>query len=51
MKSRSEERVDWCTHKLRKFDGGRFPRFLDIVTGDKTWEYQYDPEMKKQSVV
>ena len=29
-------RVNWCTHMLRKFDGGRSPRVWDIVTGDKT---------------
>ena len=44
-------RVDWCTHMLRKFDGGRSPRVCDIVTGDKAWVYQYDPETKQQSVV
>ena len=33
-------RVDWCTHMLRKFDGGRSPRVWDIVTGDKIWVYQ-----------
>ena len=31
-------RVDWCTHMLRKFDGGR-SLVLDIVTGDDTWVY------------
>ena len=45
------DRVDWCTNMLRKFDGGRPPRFWDIVTGDKTWVYQYDPETKQQSAV
>ena len=25
-------RVDWCTHMLRKFDGGRSPRVWVIVT-------------------
>ena len=44
-------RVDWCTHMLRKFDGGRSPRVWDIVTGDKTWVYQHDPETKQQSEV
>ena len=29
-------RVDWRTHMLRKFDGGRSPRVWDIVTGDDT---------------
>ena len=28
-------RVDWCTHMLRKFDGGRSPRVWIIVTGTK----------------
>ena len=44
-------RVDWCTHMLRKFDRGRSPRVWDIVTGDETWVYQYDPETKQQSAV
>ena len=44
-------RVDWCTYMLRDFDGGRSPRVWDIVTGDETWVYQYDPEMKQQSAV
>ena len=44
-------RVDWCTHMLRKFDGGRSPRVWVIVTWDKTWVYQYDLETKQQSAV
>ena len=44
-------RVDWCTHMLINFDRGRSPRAWDILTGDKTWVYQYDPETKQQSVV
>ena len=44
-------RVDWCTHMPRKFDGGRSPRVWDIVTGEETWVYQYDPETKQQSAV
>ena len=44
-------RVDWCTHMLRKFDGGRSPSAWDIVTGDATWVYQFDPETKQQSAV
>ena len=39
-------RVDWRTHMLRKFAGGRSPRVWDIVSGDETWVYQYDPETK-----
>ena len=44
-------RVDWCTHMLRTFDGGRSLRNWDIVTGAETWVNQYDPEMKQQSAV
>ena len=44
-------RVDWCTHMLRKCDGGRSPRIWVIVTGDATWVYQYDLETKQQSEV
>ena len=44
-------RVDWSTHVLRKFDGGRSPGVLDIVRGDGSWVYQYDPETKQQSAV
>ena len=36
-------RVDWCTHMLRTFDGGRSPRVWDTVTGDETRVYQYAP--------
>ena len=46
-----QDRVDWCTHMLRKIDGGWSPRVWDIVTGDETWVYQYDPETKQQSAV
>ena len=45
------DRVDWCTHMLRKFDGERSPRVWDIITGDETWVYQYGPETKQQSEV
>ena len=44
-------RVDWCTHMLRKFDGGRFSHVWGIVTGDKSWVYQFDPETKQQLAV
>ena len=44
-------RVDGCTYMLRTFDEGRSPRVWDIVTGDETWVYQYDPEVKQQSAV
>ena len=44
-------RVDWWTRMLRKFGGGRSPRIWDIVTGEETWVYQYDPKTKHQSAV
>ena len=44
-------RVDWRTHMLGKFDGGRSPRVWDIVTEDETWVYQYDPDTKQQLAV
>ena len=47
----AEQKQDGCTHMLRKFDGGRSPRVWDIVTGEETWVYQYDPETKQQSAV
>ena len=44
-------RVDWCTHMLKKIDGGRSPRVWDIATGNETWVYQNDHETKQQSAV
>ena len=44
-------RIDWCLYMLRKFDGGRSDRVSNIVTGDETYVYQYDPETKQQSSV
>ena len=43
--------MDWCNHMLRKFDEGTSPRVWDIITGNETWVYQYDPETKQQSAV
>ena len=34
-----------------KFDKGRSERVWDIVTDNKTFVYQYDPETKQQSSV
>ena len=42
-------RVDWCKEMLRRFEKGRSRRGYDIVTGDETWLYQYDPLNKRQS--
>ena len=42
---------EWCLHMLRKFDRGRSERVWDIVTGNETFVYRYDPETKQQSSV
>ena len=44
-------RAEWCQFMPTKFDGGGSKRVWDIVTGDETWIYQYDPETKQQSSV
>jgi hypothetical protein len=42
-------RVKWCKEMLVKFDEARSRRLYDVVTGDETWLYQYDPLNKRQS--
>ena len=42
-------RVSWCVEMLDRFDEGRSRRLYDIVTGDETWLYQFDPLSKQQS--
>ena len=44
-------RVDWCQEMLQKFEGGRSKSVYNIVTGDETWIYAYEPESKQQSTV
>lgn len=46
-----EQRVDWCRFMIEKFEGGRSKRVAEIVTGDETWIYSYNPETKQQSTV
>ncbi len=36
---------------LKKFDGGKSKRVNEIVTGDETFVYCYEPETKQQSAV
>ena len=43
--------VEWYLYMLRKFDGGSSERIWDIVMGNQTFVYQYDPETKQQSSV
>ena len=44
-----QKRVHRCHLMLDKFDGGRSNAIWDIVTGDETWVYCFDPETKQQS--
>jgi histone-lysine N-methyltransferase SETMAR len=46
-----QQRIDWCHFMLSKFDKGRSTMVGNIVTGDETWVYTYDPETKQQSAV
>lgn len=42
-------RIEFCRYMLQKFDEGRSELVGNILTGDETWIYFYDPEMKEQS--
>ena len=44
-------RVQWCLTMLEKYDSGRANSTWNIVSGDETWVYQFDPETKAQSSV
>ena len=44
-------RVDWSKEMLQKYDPGALKHVYDIVAGDKSWIYAYDPESKQQSTV
>lgn len=46
-----EARVIWCQTMLKKFEEGHSRLVWEILTGDETWIYQYDPETKAQSSV
>ena len=43
--------VQWCLTMLVKNDSGRANSTWNIVSGDETWVYQFDPETKAQSSV
>lgn len=44
-------RVNWCKEMRKKFDVGTAKSVYNIVTGDETWIYAYQPETKQQSTV
>jgi len=49
--AQKRDRVDYCLEMLETFDGCRSKRVYDIITGDESWFYYYDPETKRQSQV
>ena len=49
--AQKEARVNWCKEMRQKFKLGTAKSVYNIVTGDETWIYSYDPETKQQSTV
>ena len=43
--------VDWSKEMLQKDDRGASKHAYDVVTGDESWIYAYEPESKQQSTV
>ena len=41
-------RLQFCSHSLKRFEEGRSRRVFDIITGDESWFYHYNPELKEQ---
>ena len=41
-------RVQFCRHSLKRFEDGRSRRVFDIITGNESCFYHYDPELKGQ---
>lgn len=44
-------RVKWCKATLKRFNRGSSKLVYDIVSGDESWIYAYEPESKTQSQV
>lgn len=42
-------RIKFCQESLKRFEGGRSGSVFDIITGDESWFYHFDPETKEQS--
>ena len=49
--AQKQARVEWCRDMINKFEAGSSRRVYDIITGDESWIYQYDPETKRQLTV
>ncbi|CAK1604551.1 unnamed protein product [Parnassius mnemosyne] len=44
-------RVTWCVRTLERFHAGSSNAVYNIVSGDESWIYAYEPETKNQSRV
>lgn len=44
-------RVRWCRKTLQRFNRGESKHVYDMVSGDESWIYAYDPDSKQQSTV
>lgn len=44
-------RVEWCIFMKEKFRNGSARELDNVITGDETWVYQFEPEKKQQSQV
>lgn len=44
-------RVTWCQKNLERFNQGLSNAVYNIVSGDETWIYSYEPDSKTQSTV
>ncbi len=43
--------VQFCRQSLKKFEEGQSRHVFDIITGNESWLYHYDPKTKEQSKV
>ncbi|GBP76350.1 hypothetical protein EVAR_52992_1 [Eumeta japonica] len=50
-KAQKTDRVTLCNPMLNRFKDGVLNLVWDIVTGDETWIYCYNPKIKQQSTV
>ena len=41
-------RLQFCRHSLKRFEEARSRCVFDIITGDESYFYHYDPELKQQ---
>lgn len=44
-------RVRWCKKTIQRFNRGDSNHVYDIISGDESWIYAYDPDSKQQSTV